>query len=176
MRFQPTPSSTPAGGTPRLSAPRVIGRQHAAEELDATSRALVSQGKAWATHARLAETLGITPQRFDQLCGDGDPAVTVGDVMALGPRFELPYWRRLIARAEASLGPCLLDLRDLALDVAGRVGTLAARVRLAAADGRYDAGELDEIEAHTLAAQADLAAVMAACAAARAKLRTEGDR
>lgn len=183
MRFQPTPSLAPArssvtppGGTPRLSAPRVIGRQHAAEDLAATSRALVGAGKAWATHARLAETLGITPQRFDQLCGDGDPAIADGDVEALGARFSLAYWRRRIARVEAALGPCALDLRDLALDVAGRVGTLATRVRVAAADGRYDAGELDEIEAHTLAAQADLAAVMAACAAARAKLRTEGGR
>jgi hypothetical protein len=172
VTFRPTPP----GGTPRLSEARVIGRQHAAADLDATSRALVAQGKPWATHAKLADALGVSPQRIDDLCKDGDPAIADGDVEALGARFAVPYWRRRIARMEAALGGSTLDLRDLALDVTGRVGALAARVRLAAADGRYDAREIADIEALTLGAQAELAAVMAACAATRAKLRAEGGR
>jgi hypothetical protein len=176
VTIRPTPSSTPAVGTSRLIAARVTGRLHAAEDLDATSRALVAQGKAWATHAKLADALDVSPQRFDDLCKDGDPAIADGDVEALGARFAVPYWRRRIARMEAALGRCSIDLRDLALDVMGRVGQLAARVRLAAADDHYDARELDEIEAITLGAQAELAAVMAACAAARAKLRAGDGR
>lgn len=172
MTNRPTSSS----GTARLSRGRVIGRQHAAEDLEATSRALVSQGKPWATHARLAEALDVSPQRFDDLCKDGDPAIADGDVEALGARFAVPYWRRRIARLEAALGLHCGDLRDLALEVMGRVGTLATRIRAAAEDDRYDARELDEIEAHALGAQAQITAVLSACAAARAKLREGGDR
>mgnify|MGYP003534956102 CR=1 FL=1 len=88
---------TPPTGTSRFNRARVTGRFNAAEDLAATQKALVKSGASWATRAKLADLLDMSPQAFDALCGDGDPAVTCGDVEALGARFALPFYRRRIA-------------------------------------------------------------------------------
>lgn len=148
-------------------------RLHAAEDLKATSRGLVKSGYAWASLARCAAALGVSDEYFRQLCGDGDPAIACGDVEAIGPRFAIPYYQRRLARMLARVTATGRDLRDLAEIATEHCTALVAGVREAARDGRVTADELDDIDARTMAAEADLAAVRAETARMRAALRED---
>ena len=154
-----------------FSPARVTGRFNAARDLKATSRALVKSGHAWASIARCAAVLDVSPEYFRQLCGDGDPAIACGDIEALGARFAIPFYQRRLARMHALVTATGRDLRDLAEIATEHCTALVAGVREAARDKKFTADELDDIDARTMAAEADLAAVRAETARMRAALR-----
>jgi len=168
---------TPPTGVSTFVPARVTGRYNAARDLKATSRALVKAGNAWASIARCAEILGISPEGFRLFTVDGDPAIACGDVEALGPRFAVPFYQRRLARLQAMLPATQRDLRDLAEMATERCAALIKGVREARKDEHIDEAEYDELDAQALAAEADIAAVRAEIARGRAALRArEGAR
>lgn len=166
---------TPSTGISTFTPARVTGRYNAARDLKATSRALVKAGHAWASIARCAEILGISPEGFRQFTVDGDPAIACGDVEALGARFAIPFYQRRLARLQAMLPATQRDLRDLAEMATERCAALIKGVREARKDGHVDAAEYDELDAQAMAALADIAAVRAEIARGRAALKASED-
>lgn len=117
--------------TPR----RVSGRALAARLLGETLRRLVESGCGSATHAACAETLGLSQQAFSRLCGDGDPAVALGDVLALRPTVARAVLAAALATThEGERGSTRDSLDAVAIDLGEALRALRADL----ADGAED--------------------------------------
>lgn len=154
-----------AGATSREMTPaRVSGRRWAAGVLRSTLDALVAAGRRNATQRQVAKTLGVSPAHLQRLCGDGDPAITLGDLRAMGDDIA----RAVLSAALADCTPppstasaCPQAITLVALE---HVGHLAETARRVLADGRVTRGEWAEVDA-------TLAALEAAVCQARAAVR-----
>lgn len=147
-----------AGVTSREMAPhRVRGRALAARVLRETLASLVDHaGNADATQRSVAADLGISPAHMQRLCGDGDPAIALGDVLAMDPTIAAAILRAALAAVTPAPvdAPCA---QGIACGAAALVGQLAAVSHRAVADGRVTTGEWREIDACLDAIAADVA-------------------
>lgn len=137
-----------AGATGKTMAPaRVASRRWAAGVLRGTLDALVAAGHKGATGRAVARRLGISHARVQRLCGDGDPAVTLGDIRAMGNKIA----RAVLSAALADCAPAPKGSstcpQAITLVALSHVGDLADIVRRVVADGRVTKGEWVEVDA-----------------------------
>lgn len=163
----PTPAD-PAGAAGRSLAPRrVSARALASSVLRDTLAALAHHGHGEATQRAIATRLGVSHTQVQRWCGDGDPAVTLGDVMAMGPRVAAAVLRGALAAVApapvTSAAPCP---QAIALSALSHVGDLAETARRAVADGVVTAEEWGDVDARLDAMEADIARARAAVRAA----------
>lgn len=153
------------GATARTLAPgRVIARRWAAGVLRGALDALVALGVDEATQRAVGETLEVSHTQVQRWCGDGSPAITLGDIRAMGDDIA----RAVLSAALADCTPppstasaCPQAITLVALE---HVGHLAETARRVLADGRVTRGEWAEVDA-------TLAALEAAVCQARAAVR-----
>ncbi len=157
------------GATSRTLAPaRVRARRWAAGVLRSTLDALVAAGHDEATQREVADRLEVSHTQVQRWCGDGAPAITLGDIRAMGDEIA----RAILSAALADCTPpaeggsaCPQAITLVALE---HVGTLAATAKRVLADGRITRGEWAEVDAALAALEA---AVCQARAAVRAAMR-----
>jgi len=157
------------GATSREMAPaRVSGRRWAAGLLRGTLDMLVSLGHREATQRRVAGVLGISPAHMQRLCGDGDPAIALGDVRAMGDELARAIFSAALADCTPPATGASACPQAITLVALEHVGTLAATAKRVLADGRVTRGEWGEVDAALAALEA---AVCQARSAVRAAMR-----
>lgn len=135
---------------------RVRGRALAARVLRDTLVSLVGHaGVEDASQREVSERLDVSHTQMQRWCGDGDPAIAFGDVLAMEPVIAAAVLRAALAAITpaSSDAPCP---QGIACGAAALVGQLAAVSARAVADGRVTTGEWREIDAALDAIQVDV--------------------
>ncbi len=150
-----------------LAPGRVRGRALAASVLRDSLAALVLAGVDDATQRAVAEHLEVSHTHVQRLCGDGAPAVALGDILALPPEIAAAVLRAaLVAIAPPPPAGTTTCPQAIALSALCRVGKLAGVAQEVMADGRVTRGEWLEVDRHLDALEADTAQARAAVRAA----------
>lgn len=150
-----------------LAPSRVLWRSRAGVALGRVLARLVAEGNAAATQRAVAERLDISHAHMQRLCGDGDPAVALGDVCAMGPTVARAVLRELLTMLEdgTPTRPAE-DPQLVALRVLGRTGRLADEARAACEDGTVTPDEWRRVDARLAEIEAEVAQGRAAVRAA----------
>jgi hypothetical protein len=118
-----------------LAQARVRARALAASVLRDTLTALAHSGHGAATQRAVAGRLGVSHTQVQRWCGDGDPAVTLGDVLAMGPTVARAVLTRCLGAIEDGAGPTTRDSLDgVAIELGVAIGALHTDL----ADGAED--------------------------------------
>lgn len=118
-----------------LAQTRVRARALAASVLHDTLTALAHSGHGAATQRAVAGRLGVSHTQVQRWCGDGDPAVALGDVLAMGPTIARAVLTRCLGALEDGAGPTTRDSLDgVAIELGVAIGALHTDL----ADGRED--------------------------------------
>lgn len=160
-------SSTAGAAGNSLAPSRVRARALAASVLRDALASLVTAGHDAATQRAVAKRLGVSHTQMQRWCGDGDPAVTLGDVLAMGPSVAAAVLRGALAAVAPPPPPGAACPQAIALSAFQHVGDLAETARRAVADGVVTHEEWGAVDARLDAMEADIARARAAVRAAR---------
>ncbi|MBL8600329.1 MAG: hypothetical protein JNK72_00250 [Myxococcales bacterium] len=153
-----------------LTPQRVSARARVAAILRDTLQARVDGGDGAATQHACADRLGMAQVSFWRLLGDGDPAIALGDVVALGDTTAIAVLSAVIADLRARVAERLhgsLDLWRVVAECSQRTGELAEEVTRALLDHHLDDRELGQVDARLAAIEATVAQARALVAAHR---------
>lgn len=124
----------------------MIGRRWAAGLLRETLDAQVAAGNDEATQREVADRLEVSHTQVQRWCGDGAPAITLGDIRAMGDDLA----RAILSAALADCTPphegdstCP---QAIALATLEHVGRLAATAKMVLADGKITHGEWGDVD------------------------------
>lgn len=132
------PADAPAAeraASPEMAPQRVRARRWVATVLRTTLDDLVAAGKRGATQRAVAGRLGVSHTQVQRWCGDGDPAVTLGDILAMGAEVARPVLVRALASLDGASGGSTRDSLD---GVAIELGQAVQGLHADLADGRED--------------------------------------
>jgi len=125
----------------------VIARRWAAGVLRETLDAQVAAGNDEATQREVAERLEVSHTQVQRWCGDGAPAITLGDVRAMGDDIARAVFSAALADCTPPHEGGSACPQAIALATLEHVGRLAATAKAVLADGRVTKGEWGDVDA-----------------------------